>query len=350
MLRTMQGYWLARILLGVGVCVMTSGAIAVSPPTAERPWRALHIFVNSNAKLQKLTGQLPELAKLGINCVIAQVDYAYEFESHPELRFGKEPITKAEAQRFAAECRRNGIEPVPQFSCLGHQSWGEQTVGILAKYPELDLTPGAFPGNKGIYCREWDPMNPKTNELAFALIDELIDAFDAKAFHVGLDEVFLIVSDKAPSTRGLDPADVFAKVVNDLHAHIVGQRKVTMVMWADRLIDAKKVNLGEWESSKIGTAGALDKIPKDIVLCPWHYETRKAYESLPLFAEKGFPVLAASWKDTAATLALIRDEKRNAASGRIVGHMFTTWSERDGDWEEFEPMVKGLELLKAGGD
>ena len=136
-----------------------------------------------------------------------------------------EQITKAGAKRFLAACRENGIELVPQFMCLGHQSWAKNTQPLLTKYPELDLTPGAFPNNKGIYCREWDPMNPKTNEIVFALIDELIDAFEAKAFHVGMDEVFLLSSEHAPSTKDLDPADVFAKVVNDLHGHIVGEAR-----------------------------------------------------------------------------------------------------------------------------
>ena len=159
--------------------------------------------------------------------------------------------------------------------CLGHQSWAENTFPLLTKYPELDLTPGAFPNNKGIYCREWDPMNPKTNEIVFALIDELIDAFEAKAFHVGMDEVFLLKSEHAPSTKDLDPADVFAKVVNDLHGHIVKKRGLTMLMWADRLIDGEQFDMGEWEASKVGTAPAVDKIPKDIILCPWHYELRE---------------------------------------------------------------------------
>ena len=119
-------------------------------------------------------------------------------------------------------------------------------------------------------------MNPKTNEIVFALIDELIDAFEAKAFHVGMDEVFLLSSEHAPSTKDLDPADVFAKVVNDLHGHIVKKRGLTMLMWADRLIDGDQFNMGEWEASKVGTAPAVDKIPKDIILCPWHYELRRA--------------------------------------------------------------------------
>ena len=178
---------------------------------------------------------------------------------------------------------------MPQFQCLGHQSWAKNTGPLLTKYPELDLTPGAYPENKGIYCREWDPTNPRVNEIVFALIDELIDAFDAKAFHVGMDEVFLLKDKHATTTKDRDPAEVFAEVVNDLHGHLVEKRGLTMLMWADRLIDGDRWNMGEWEASKVGTAPAVDKIPKDIILCPWHYEPREAYESVPILHGQGLP-------------------------------------------------------------
>ncbi len=325
----------------------TAAASAVVPPTAEHPWYALHVInYTSDAALKKLTDQLPQLSKLGINCIILEVDYSFAYEFHPELRQGESPISKEGAKAFRAACDKNNIELVPQFQCLGHQSWKEHTGPLLTKYPELDLTPSVFPKNKGIYCREWDPLNPKTNQIVFPLIDELIDAFDAKAFHVGMDEVFLLASDKAPLTKGHDPADVFAKAVNDLHAHIAGKRGLTMLMWADRLIDGKRFNMGEWEASKVGTAPAIDKIPKDIILCPWHYELRNHYESLPMFMSKGTRILPASWKNTDATLALIRDAQANQKDGLLVGHIFTTWSQRRANWSEFEPLVKGLDLLR----
>jgi hypothetical protein len=234
--------------------------------------------------------------------------------------------------------------------CLGHQSWAKRTFPLLTKYPELDLTPGAFPENEGIYCREWDPMNPKTNEIVFALIDELIEVFEAEAFHVGMDEVFLLSSEHAPSTKDLDPADVFAKVVNDLHGHIVGRRGLVMLMWADRLIDGDKYDMGEWEASKNGTAPAIDKMPKDIILCPWHYELRDAYESVPMMMEKGFRVLSASWKNPEATVRLIRYARENQRDDRLVGHIFTTWSSRRAEWATWEPLVKGMAALKEGNE
>jgi hypothetical protein len=337
--------------LAIAVLTRTNAARADSPPTAQKPWRALHVIsYRSDEDLAKLARGLPQLAELGINCLILEVNYAFEFQSHPELRVGNQPITKAGAGRFLEACRENGIELVPQFMCLGHQSWAKNTHPLLTKYPELDLTPGAFPNNEGIYCREWDPMNPKTNEIVFALIDELIDAFEANAFHVGMDEVFLLSSEHAPSTKDLDPADVFAKVVNELHGHIVKKRGLTMLMWADRLIDGERFNMGEWEASKVGTAPAVDEIPKDIILCPWHYEPREAYESLPMFMDKGFRILPASWKNTDATLALIRYGREHEIENRLVGHIFTTWSQRREDWSEFEPLVKGLAMLKESRD
>jgi hypothetical protein len=317
------------------------------PPTSQHPWRTVHLTNHTtDAALERLSEQLPQLAKMGVNCLILEIDYRFEFQSHPELRDGAKPITKAGARRIVKACHANGIELVPQFQCLGHQSWKEHTAPLLAKYSELDLTPGAFPNNQGIYCREWDPMNPETNRIVFALIEEIIDAFEAKAIHVGMDEVFLLSSPQAKSTREVNPADVFAKAVNDLHAHIVEQRGLTMLMWADRLIDGNRFDMGPWEASKVGTAAAVDKIPKDIILCPWHYELRKHYESLPMLEAKGFRVLPASWKNTEATLALIRDAHKTKVDDRLVGHIFTTWSTRPRKWTDFEPLVKGLELLQ----
>lgn len=326
---------------------ISNNRLLAAPPTAENPWRALHVInYATDEGLSKLAKQLPQLAEMGVNCLILEVNYGFEFTSHPDLRQSERTISKPGAQRFLKVCRDNGIELVPQFMCLGHQSWEKNTHALLRKYPELDLTPGAFPNNEGIYCREWDPMNPKTNEIAFALIDELIDAFEAKAFHIGMDEVFLLSSEHAPSTKDLDPSDVFAKAVNDLHGHIVKKRGLTMLMWADRLIDGDQFDMGEWEASKVGTAPAIDKIPKDIILCPWHYEPRPAYESLPMMMKKGFRILPASWKNTDATLALIRYGRANQTEDRLVGHIFTTWSQRQDDWSRFEPLTKGLSVLK----
>ena len=153
------------------------------------------------------------------------------------------------------------------------------------------------------------------------MIDELIDAFEADAFHVGMDEVFIVAHPSCPRCKGKDPAELFAKSVNDLHRHIAGERKLTMLMWADRLLDDKKLGYGKWEASANGTAGAIDNIPKDIILCDWHYETRKdGYPSVAYLQEKGFRVLPSSWRNKDAALAMLR-EARQGDSAHARPHL-----------------------------
>ena len=180
--------------------------------------------------------------------------------------------------------------------------------------------------------------------IVHALVDEIVAAFDADALHVGMDEVFLIGHDASPSTKGKDPAEVFAKAVNDLYAHVVKKRKLQMMMWGDRLIDGGRYDYGEWESSKNGTWPAIYMIPRDIVIADWHYEKRDSYPSLALFLDKGFRVLPTSFKDVEASRRLI-EYARGLKRPGILGHLFTSWSrvETPADWP---PLAANAGLVK----
>jgi hypothetical protein len=294
-----------RNLILVALSVMLWGC-SISNDKEDKTWVAMHFLnYNTDQELSKLGKQLDGLAELGVNTAILEVDYSFNFESHPELRQGNNTITPAGAMEFARLCRKTGMRLFIEFQCLGHQSWAGETYPLLTVYPELDLTPGAFPGNEGLYCREWDPSNPKVNEIVFALIDELIGAFNPDGIHVGMDEVFLLGSEQSPNTRGINPAGLYARVVNEYHDFIVKQHGLEMMMWGDRLIDAKVYPYGDWEASSYGTAPAVDSIPKDIIIADWHYEFRETYPSLPMFIEKGFRVLPTSWKDVKASNSLL---------------------------------------------
>jgi len=311
-----------------------------------KPWRAVHLLDYSNdTELDALGQNLQNLTKQGINVIIIEVDYNFAFKSHPELRRGTNPITRDGARRFAAQCKKLNIRLIPQFQSLGHQSWKAETFPLLTVYPNFDVTPGAFPNNEGIYCREWDPLNPEVWRIIFQLMDEIIDAFSANAFHVGMDEIFLLGSEQSPATKGKDNGVLFAKAVNEIYAHLVRKRHVEMLMWGDRLIDGKKYDFGEWEAAVNGTATAVDLIPKDIIICPWHYEVRENYPSISMFIEKGFRVLPAGWKDVDATKALIGFSQAHANS-KLLGHMFTTWGVKKDALLEFPPLVEGLKLLR----
>ena len=320
-------------------------AAAARSVKVDGPWIAVHLLhYESDADLAALEEQLPALSALGVNVLVLEVDYAFEFRSHPELRLSPKPITPAGARRLVRACRPHGISVVPEFQSLGHQSWAKDTWPLLAKYPELDLTPGAFPGNEGLYCREWDPTNPRVYQIVFALIDEIIDAFEADAVHVGMDEVFLIDNAAAPATKALDPAEVYAKAVNDMYGHVVKQRGRTMLMWGDRLIDAARYGYGAWDASKNSTWPAVYMIPKDIVICDWHYEPRESYPSVRMFLEKGFRVLPTSYKDVDASKALV-GQSLALKNPRMLGHVFSSWSKQAKE-AEWPPLAANARLLR----
>jgi hypothetical protein len=304
-------------------------------------WRGIQLSVGDDKAAAALTEKVPRLGALGVNALVIEVDYQFAFQSHPELGSAG-GLTKAGAAGLARACREHGIRPIPLFNCLGHQSWAKTTFPLLVKHPEFDETPGQFPDNKDIYCRSWCPQHPEVNRVVFALIDELVDAFSADAVHVGMDEVFLIASEHCPRCKGGDPATLFAKAVKDLHGHIVGGRKVEMLMWSDRLLEAQTMGYGEWESAKNGTAAAVDLVPKDLILCDWHYEKRADYPSIPFFLGKGFRVWPSGWNKVEATDALI-DAAQKSRGERMLGHLCTTWgSVKIPDLDQWPPIVAAM--------
>jgi hypothetical protein len=260
---------------------------------------------------------------MGFNVLVLEVDYGFQYQSHPELDC--HGINKEQARRLAEACRKNGIRLIPLFNCLGHQSWAANTAALLKKRPEFDETPHIPADNKGIYCREWCPSHPDVNKVVFDLLDELVDAFEADALHVGMDEVFLIGSEKCPRCKGKDVGELFAGVVNQLHEHLVKQKGVEMLMWGDRLLDAGTFSYGSWEASKTGSHRAIERIPQDIILCDWHYEPRTDYPSVRFFQKKGFRVLPSTWKNPDGAVALIRCARKDATD-RMLGILFTGWS------------------------
>lgn len=311
--------------------------------------KSIHLLnYNSEKGLIELADQLEGLSKKGINIMFLEIDFGFDFKSHPELRQNDGVITKKGAKKFTKLANKYGIKIIPQFQSLGHQSWAENTGKFLTVYPELDLTPGAFPNNDSIYCREWDVMNPKVNEIIFPMIDEIIEAFNSDGIHIGMDEVFLLGHPQSPNTKGMNTAYLYGKVVREFHAHFTKKNGKQLYMWGDRFIDASKYGYGSWEASTNGTWPAIDSVSTDIIICDWHYLAQKEYPSIDLFLEKGFRVLPASYKEVDATKAFISYSYAKQDSN-MLGHMFTTWgSVPKEDLLGFPAMNEGLLKINEG--
>lgn len=277
-----------------------------------------------------------ELAPRGINTLILRVDYAYEYESHPELR-DSIALSKSDVKKLVEAAKKNGIEIIPQINLLGHQSWAGKTHSLLRVYPEFDETPWVkmpekyqWPNEDGLYCKSYCPLHPGVHKVVFALVDEICTAFESTAFHAGMDEVFYIGEAKCPRCSGHDKAELFANEVRKIRDHLAYNNR-RLWIWGDRLIDGKQTGMGIWEASMNNTHRAIDMIPKDVMICDWHYE--RPDKTAVYFAMKGFDVVTCPWRrpDVAASQMADMINFRQTATpimkDRYKGIVQTVWSD-----------------------
>jgi N-acetyl-beta-hexosaminidase len=276
-----------------------------------------------------------ELAPRKVNTLILRIDYNYAFESHPELR-DPSPLTKTDVKKLVDVCRKNQIRLIPQINLLGHQSWAGKVNKLLEVYPQFDETPEVkmpekyvWPNPDGLYCKSYCPLHPEVHKVVFELMDEICEAFEADAFHAGMDEVFYIGDDRCPRCSGRDKAELFAGEVNLIHNHLALKNRQLWI-WGDRLIDGKTTGLGMWEASMNNTHRAIDLISKDVMICDWHYE--RPDQTAVYLATKGFNVVTCPWSNPDNAVKQTQDMFRYRASvtpemkDRFQGMVQTVWS------------------------
>jgi hypothetical protein len=326
------------LILAVGNLVQASPDIWLDHWRAQNPcWRGVHLWLDNEADARELVTTLPALATNGVNVVVVEVNYSFEFRSHPELR-NRKFVKTATAHELAETAHCCGIRLIPEFNCLGHQSFGGRIGPLLRHYPQFNETPGESLTNKSIYCLEWRPNAPGLNALVFSLIDDMAEAFEADAFHVGMDEVYLLRDNPAKEPQQPGPAQLYAAQVRALHDHVVGQRHLEMLMWGDRIIGPKYQGYSRYDNGLNDLSAAIDLIPKDIIECDWHYEWKKSYPSIPYLISKGFRVWPSGFEPLGATRAF-SDYARQLKSDRVIGYLATTWNETEiADSPEWPPI------------
>ncbi len=287
-----------------------------------------------------------ELSSAGLNLLILRVDYGYKYKSHPELT-DKNPLSENDIKKLVAVCRKNNIRIIPQVNQLGHQSWHSTPGKLLEVYPEFDETPSVklpeegtyeWPNSDGLYCKSYCPLHPEVHKIVFDIVDEICEVFETDAFHAGMDEVFYIGHKDCDRCYGKDPAELFAGEVTTIRNHLNENGKELWI-WGDRLIDGKTTGLGIWEASFNNTHRAIDLIPKDVVICDWHYE--RPDPTAVLFAAKGLSVLTCPWQNAKNAVEQEKMTREFIAGAtkemkpRYKGMLQTVWGSAKGFMESY---------------
>ncbi len=285
-----------------------------------------------------------ELSIRQVNTLILRIDYRYKYVSHPELS-DKNALSKEEVKKIVNACKKNKIEIIPQINLLGHQSWANKLNALLVVYPEFDETPHvkipenySWPNADGLYCKSYCPLHPGVHKVVFELMDEICEVFESKAFHAGMDEVFYIGDDQCPRCSGHSKSELFAGEVSKIrnHLELKGRR---LWIWGDRLINGQVTGIGMWEASMNNTHQAIDLIPKDVMICDWHYE--RPDQTAVYFAMKGFDVVTCAWRNPEIAVKQVNDMFKFRANStpemkaHYKGMVHTVWSGAGSFLDEF---------------
>ena len=244
-----------------------------------------------------------------LNSVVLECEYT-QWESAPKL-WTDISVPKDFLRQYAKIVRDNYIEPIPLVQSMGHAEWMFKN----GQNRDLAEDPQA--------CWAYDVTNPATYEFIEKIYDEAIDAMHPKFFHIGHDEVV---------DRGTYPlreeskkhsvAELFNMDVKKLDAYF-RPKGIRMMLWGDMMLtksqssDAAANCPDEAQAAQI-RAG----IPKDAIICDWHYQPGKpgAYKSLAYFKDDELQTIACTWYNP-LNISSFSQAAREAGAGIAANHL-----------------------------
>ena len=265
--------------------------------------RILHITVFDILDVDKIKDIIDTAAQYKFNAIIFSINNGIKYDRRPNIS-KTNALRKDQVSELIAYAQQRHIEVIPEVNLLGHQEWLLSPV-----YPELIITEGILHHSPKMF-HTYNPQNPVVYEIVFDILEEIIDVFKPKLFHIGHDEAFGLRVHDEPESYMLF-ADHVTKI-NDF----LSKKGIRTMIWGDML---KKEHNGE----KKGLYKAIDFIPKDIIITDWVYHYQIDYPSVRYFSKKGFLVFGAVFKRESAIHSFSNFIK--SFNQKTKGMITTTW-------------------------
>ena len=221
------------------------------------PFRAVKLYLPAEDKLNEFYYMVDMFMHYGYNAIVIEVGGAMEYKNSPEINAfwveickdlyeysgkatdlqnsqkwekdsihiengGGKFLSQKTVREICAYCRAHGLEPIPECPCLSHADYLIAGRKEIAERPE-----DPFPD---VYC----PSNPKSYEILFSVLDEVISVFEPKALHIGHDECY--VYGICPRCKGKKGAELYAADITKIHDYLAA-RGIRTMMWAEKLLN-----------------------------------------------------------------------------------------------------------------
>ncbi len=266
------------------------------------PERGYRVYMPGHETMKYFLEMIDFLVYYKYNSIIIEVGGAMEYERHPRINeqwveFCKDVgkysgradeiqhsfawsknsihyengdasyLKKDECRELAKYCAERGIEVIPECPTLSHSDY------ICLAYPEIaELSIDPYPDT---YC----PSNPRSYEIVFDILDEVVEVFRPKRINIGHDEYYLC--GMCDACKGKKPSDLYVEDIRRISEHL-SKQGVETLMWGEKLVKArnhKGHKFGAWydpneknpEYSRPNLVDCVDKLPRGITYLHWYW-------------------------------------------------------------------------------
>ena len=274
----------------------------------------------------------------GYNYLVLYLEGRIRTKTFPYMA-ANESYTPDEMRRIVDYAGKKKIDVIPVMSTLGHAEH-------FLKHPELehlaelrDDRVGRFSTFKHVFC----PSLSETYEFLGDYLEEISGLFPSEYFHAGCDEAWDIGYCDLCKKRleSETQADIFAAHLIESHSIIAKKLKKKMLMWDDLFENYPQ---------------ALKKIPKDIIMCMWHYDkladkpqahfgNKQRIDKLAQYESMGFKHIFAPRESSMRNISTLSSY---ASKYTPIGGLVTVWELSHSFLLSYYPAIAYAGLLWSG--
>ena len=229
-------------------------------------------------------------------------------------------IEKDEVAELVSFAERHHLEVIPEIPSLTHSYY------LLTRHRELaEIQAAEWPDT---YC----PLDERSYELYFDVLDEYIEVMHPKTIHIGHDE-WRMPMHICPKCKGKDYRELFVKDVRVIH-DCLASKGVRVAMWGDHLLESVRGVKERPNESRTGYEYRMpsgitrkqleEEVPRDILILNWFWNSASregADQNDKLLSDLGFEQLFGNFSPAMAE----QNYGERSSQPGVVGGAPSSW-------------------------
>ena len=221
-------------------------------------FRAMKVYLPAADKMDEFYYMVDMFMHYGYNAIVVELGGAMEYKKHPEINSywveiceefseysnkaglmmstqswsknsvhiengGGKWLSQETVREICDYCRAHGLEFIPEVPSLSHADYLMAGRSDFAERPE-----DPYPDT---YC----PSNPKSYEILFDILDEVIAVCNPRVVHIGHDETYVYgICEKCRQKSG---AELYAADITKIHDYLA-KFGIRTMLWAEKFLNS----------------------------------------------------------------------------------------------------------------